>query len=362
MSASPQSRLATILPVYHVSYRYPHHARRSGHDRLSEFIGEPLVLSPVMRVVGNTLLRLPAIAAARRSGNTAYSRNDFIMELQAGLHMLRHRRSIYHVLYGEKSYRYLGHMVGRNGNALIATFHQPPEVFPEHVANPAPLRRLTAAVAVAGNQVEMLEQYVGKGRVFVAPHGVDTDFFVPAATPKADGPMRLLCVGHHLRDFDMLATVMGEVLKNRRDAEFTLICFKRFVGEMHWGERVRWIRRLTDAEYVRHLQEADLLVLPLRTSTAVTVVLESMACGLPVVTTRGGIADYLDENSGVMVNVDDAPAMISAVLDLLSDDAGRARMGEAARRRALRFSWPGVAREMQAVYERVAEGLNGSGA
>ncbi|MBN1510502.1 MAG: hypothetical protein JXB13_00670 [Phycisphaerae bacterium] len=100
-------KLQTRVPISHVSYRYPHHAAWSGHDRLS----------------------------------------DFIMELQASLHMLRHRRSIYHVLYGEKSYRYLGCMAGWNGNALIATFHQPPEVFPEHVANPAPLGRLPVRLA-----------------------------------------------------------------------------------------------------------------------------------------------------------------------------------------------------------------------
>ena len=100
-----------------------------------------------------------------------------------------------------------------------------------------------------------------------------------------------------------------------------------------------------------------LLVLPLVGSTTVTSVLESLACGLPVVTNRGGIADYLDHACSVMLDVGDVDGMVGAALALLGDDTRRRRMAGAARARGLAFSWPRSVERMRAVYDRIAEGM-----
>jgi glycosyltransferase involved in cell wall biosynthesis len=73
--------------------------------------------------------------------------------------------------------------------------------------------------------------------------------------------------------------------------------------------RARWLRRVGDGEYLRLLQQSDLLVLPLRQSTTCTAVLESLACGLPVVTDKGGIEDYLAPDCSVALSVGDAGGM-----------------------------------------------------
>jgi glycosyltransferase involved in cell wall biosynthesis len=65
------------------------------------------------------------------------------------------------------------------------------------------------------------------------------------------------------------------------------------------------------------------------------VVLEAMACGVPVVASRvGGIPDLVvDGRTGYLVPVDDAAAVAGAVTGLLAEPERRRRLGEEGRRR-----------------------------
>ena len=83
---------------------------------------------------------------------------------------------------------------------------------------------------------------------------------------------------------------------------------------------------------------ADLLVLPTARDPRATVVNEAMAAGLPVVITRGtgvwGPGDLVaDGREGLVVAVDDPPALDDALRALHDDADRRRRMGAAASRR-----------------------------
>src|SRR5262249_56097602 len=86
-----------------------------------------------------------------------------------------------------------------------------------------------------------------------------------------------------------------------------------------------------------------------------TVVGESLASGLPVVATDvGGNGEAVEEGvSGFLVPAGDATAIAGRLIDLLRDEPLRARMGEAARRRAERFSLDETVRTTEALYDRL---------
>lgn len=104
-------------------------------------------------------------------------------------------------------------------------------------------------------------------------------------------------------------------------------------------------------------QGADLLAFPSVWHEPFGIPLvEAMACGLPVVATRGGGVPEIveDGKTGILVDRGDAAALAQGIIRLLGDDALRARMGQAGRRRAVeRFSWETVAENLLACYERV---------
>jgi len=82
-------------------------------------------------------------------------------------------------------------------------------------------------------------------------------------------------------------------------------------------------------------------------------VLEAMACGAPVLTTR---CSSLPEVGGdaVAYTEPDAASIAAALRDLIGDPGRRAALAEAAFRRAERFSWAESAQAHLAAYERAA--------
>lgn len=353
--ATTTETLQAPVPVYFVRYIYSHHTSRGGYHHFSRYLGETVALSPAMRLAGDTILRLPGKLLSWYGGQFEYSRHDYVMELQTMLHMSRRRGCLYHVTNAEKSYRLLSRMKGYRDHRIVATFHHPREHFEWLFRSTDHFRKLDHALVVSTNQIEWVEQLVGPGKVSFVPCGIDTDYFAPAAGPAGDHPFRCVFLGTHMRDLDTLQAVIRRVHAARPDTEFLLASLNRRCAELTDGGRVQWLRQIPDSDYLRLMQTADLLVLPLRGSTLVTSVIESLACGLPVLTTRGGISDYLDDECSIQFEPGDAEGMAQAVIALADDEAQRRRMAEAARRKALTFSWPLAAARMLEAYARILQ-------
>ena len=79
-----------------------------------------------------------------------------------------------------------------------------------------------------------------------------------------------------------------------------------------------------------------------------------MACGLPaVVSDVGGIRDYVDESCAILVPPQDASKMAERILGILEERKKLDRLGQESRRRALSFSWPLIAKQVNQVYESI---------
>jgi len=104
------------------------------------------------------------------------------------------------------------------------------------------------------------------------------------------------------------------------------------------------------------LNAADLLVLPSVREQFGQVLVEAMACGLPVVAVDAhGPAEIVrDGETGWLVAPDDEEALTDALVEAVNDDDERSRRGEAAYADArARYSWPALARDVAAVYDGV---------
>ncbi len=103
---------------------------------------------------------------------------------------------------------------------------------------------------------------------------------------------------------------------------------------------------------------ADLLVCPTRQDNLPNVVLEAMACGIPVVGFEvGGMSDLVrNGQTGLLVPPEDVPALNRAISMLMADDALRARMS--AENRMIAVSEYGLQRQAERykkVYEQILE-------
>ena len=90
-------------------------------------------------------------------------------------------------------------------------------------------------------------------------------------------------------------------------------------------------------------------------------VLEAMASGTPVITSREGSLEEIAGNAALYVEPRDASAIGDAIVDLLSHPERRSALVAAGHDRVRRFSWETAARQTIAVYERVAAAGSAAG-
>jgi glycosyltransferase involved in cell wall biosynthesis len=96
---------------------------------------------------------------------------------------------------------------------------------------------------------------------------------------------------------------------------------------------------------------ADLLILPSFYEGFGIPVLEAMACGCPVVTTKTGCSPEVAGGAAILVDPHSPEEIAEAAQKVLSDGAVRADLVEKGLRRAQQFSWEKCARETLALFE-----------
>jgi glycosyltransferase involved in cell wall biosynthesis len=340
--------------------RIPHHSLHSGYDQLARYLSDQL-FTESLESEGPRLVPWKAWQWMTEnsgelisywSGMKWYEMWSLMLELSAARSAIKGTGEIYHILYGENSFRYLGILspvFRRRGSRIVASYHQPPEVFDQVVRRKQTLKSLDAIIAVSQSQVDYFSSLVGAQKVFVVPHGIDTDFFVPAEKPATDHKVGIF-VGEWLRDFTMLRTAV-ERLVAVPDLQFKIITNKEKASLFSGLRNAEVIAGISEAELLGAYQEADFMLLPLTDCTANNALLEGMACGLPIVTTDvGGVRDYVDEKCAFIIAPGDVDGLCSAVNTLVSDEVARSEMGTQSRQRALALDWRHVAARFVEVY------------
>jgi glycosyltransferase involved in cell wall biosynthesis len=107
------------------------------------------------------------------------------------------------------------------------------------------------------------------------------------------------------------------------------------------------------------LATSDVFVLPSLSEGLSIAILEAMAAGRPVVTTRvGGNPELvLHGQTGILVPPADAPALASAVIALLTNPAAARRLGENGQRHVTeRFGIEAMVRQYEAIYNAALKG------
>jgi glycosyltransferase involved in cell wall biosynthesis len=115
---------------------------------------------------------------------------------------------------------------------------------------------------------------------------------------------------------------------------------------------VTFTGRLDHGQLPALYRSADIVVNPALVDNAPVSLIEAMASGVPIVSTRvGGIPDMVaDQVTALLVPPRDAQAMAAAILRLLGDAALAERLARAGIGEAQRYAWPRVRERLLDVY------------
>ncbi len=196
--------------------------------------------------------------------------------------------------------------------------------------------------------------------------GVDSDRFRPGLDPRAvraryglDGAGVILTVGRLVdrKGHDVVLRALGTVRQAVGPVRYLIAGsgpreprLRALARDLGVADAVVFAGRVPDEELPSLYAACDVFVMPSRALPERDgiegfgiVFLEAGACGKPVVGGRsGGCADaVLHGVTGVLVDPEDPQAVAGALIRLLRDRDGAARMGQAGRRRAeaLRSAW-----------------------
>lgn len=222
---------------------------------------------------------------------------------------------------------------------------------------------------------QMARQAAGSlpGHVRCIPNGVDTETFTPMAKRLARRSLHLpedkivimsgaVSFGQRHKGLDLLEEAVSRLPSDLKAASTILLVGGGQGCEQSLGgiPTIRLGRIYDRAEMALAYNAADIFVLPSRYEPFGLVLLESMACGTPVIAFDvGGVSDIVQPGvNGELVVPEDTRRMSEAIASLVTDDSRRVNMGVACRRMALEhFSGELEAQRYISVYRQlVGEG------
>jgi glycosyltransferase involved in cell wall biosynthesis len=232
--------------------------------------------------------------------------------------------------------------------------------------------KLCAAALLVANERTRLGLPAGvQGEVItLVENGVDLEVWSPSdRASRADGPARFVFVGRliELKAVDILLDAFAQVraelpphLEILGDGPMRA-GLEAQANSLGVSDRVHFGGWLPQDECARRLREADVLVFPSLHECGGAVVLEAMACGLPVIAMDwGGPADYVDASCGILIPPDSREACVSgfagAMSRLAADPGLRATLGLAGRERIENeFDWERKCDRILAIYRNVRD-------
>ncbi len=337
--------------------RIRHHATHSGYDLLAKHIcAKPLHDGWLYAFTSRIdQLRLDALPAW---GTPWYSRVAQRRELTVcARSALLPNRTLYHWLYAENDLRICSQWKWRWNNRFVGSFHQPPEYLEHHIEDKSYIRGLDAIVVMSRSQIPYMSQFVPEERVFCVPHGVAIEHWKPdRSVPRWEAPT-FLFVGVWLRDIEMLKATICACAERGLPANFRIVTSADRVAGLQNLPHTTVMTGIPEEQLLLEYRRAHALFLPLQYSTANNVLLEAMACGTGVVSTRvGGTAEYLSDESGLLVSPGDVDAAVEAIGKFCKSPDFVEVTGARARARALAFSWESIGALQDRVYQTILRG------
>lgn len=223
-------------------------------------------------------------------------------------------------------------------------------------------RRASALVACSEGLKSRALRFLPSARIEVIPNGVDLDRFHPARDRSVPDMLRLLTVGRlsATKRVPLLVEMVGRLRVQGCPVRLTVVGggrldleLRSLVEQQGLGDAVTFTGRREAEDMPQIYREHDVFVSASMQEGMSNAMLEAMACGLPIVTTRCEGVDELISDNGVVVDEPDPGSLAAAVRGLAHDREGLAAQAAAARKKAESFAWAAVAESYLRLYAKV---------
>jgi GalNAc-alpha-(1->4)-GalNAc-alpha-(1->3)-diNAcBac-PP-undecaprenol alpha-1,4-N-acetyl-D-galactosaminyltransferase len=223
-------------------------------------------------------------------------------------------------------------------------------------------KRASAVVVLTPGIGQWARRFVRSEAVHVIPNPIGQQFCANGKLELNRDRHRVIAIGRleEQKGFDMLLAAFAQSARHHPGWTLKIIGdgserdhLRALAATLQIGHLVSWERAVKEPE--KELHRSDLFVLSSRYEGLPMVLLEAMACGLPVVSfdCPSGPGEIIHHGEdGLLVPANEIGALAAAMGRLMGSEDERKRIGEHAARVAERFGVARIADMWNAVFEQ----------
>jgi len=223
-------------------------------------------------------------------------------------------------------------------------------------------KNATALVACSQGLKDRALKFLPSVAIDVIPNGVELDKFHPAETDQRSDILKLVTVGRLsvTKRVEMLIDAVEILHKDGCKVHLAIVGggqmqqqLKKFVLERNLSDIIELTGRISAENMPQLYRQNDIFVSASLQEGMSNAMLEAMASGLPIITTRCEGVEELITDNGLVVEQANAEEIAKAVRELADDRQAHKQMSIAARRQAEKFSWNKAALSYVEQYHKI---------
>ena len=204
--------------------------------------------------------------------------------------------------------------------------------------------------------------FLPSAAVDVIPNGVALDKYFPAETKQQSDELKLITAGRlsPTKRMNMLIEAVDILQKKGLKVRFTIAgggagerSLKQMVSEKKLDSCIEILGRVGPENMPNLYRNSDIYISASMLEGMSNSMLEALASGLPIITTRcEGLDELLNSNNGIIVENAGSEEISNAIIKLSNDRQKLKQMSIAARQQAENFSWTRTAEKYIQLYEQ----------
>jgi len=222
--------------------------------------------------------------------------------------------------------------------------------------------RASAVVANSKGLKQLALEFMPGLEIGIIPNGIDTQRFHPPQEQVLGEPIKLLTVGRLItrKRIDLLIKAVDCARKLGLNVRLDIAGHGNILPELRSladrlgvAENVTFLERVPAEQMPQLYRDADIFVMSSAHEGMSNAMLEAMASGLPIVTTRCEGVEELIWGNGFVVERAESEEIAAAIKKLSEEQILYRQMSATARKQAEKFSWNNVALSYIEQYGRV---------
>jgi glycosyltransferase involved in cell wall biosynthesis len=304
------------------------------------------VIWPRTRILGNPLFWFKIVLKTRSLKPDLVHAQDLSMGLPAWL--IKKILKIPYIVWGRGSDVYLQ---GRFGKLITRVV----------------LKNADAILVLTEDMRKQLHK-ISNAEISVIPNGIDLEKYSKVAEnlPKEAGRKNILFVGtlYPVKGVRYLIMAMKIVHDALPEARLILVGdgeergqLTILTNQLGISDCVQFVGKVPHNDVQTFLYKADIFVLPSLSEGFPNVILEAMACGLPIVASRvGGVPDIMKDGvHGYLVEAKEPDKIAEKILILLNNNELREKIAQMNKDIVKTFGWDNVIHKLEFLYKEISK-------